>query len=136
VNGTRIISDDVLKCVNAVFINVHVGITPLYRGVHGAYWALVEGDHQACGVTVHVVDSGIDTGGIIEQALVRPTACDNFATYPVLQTVAALPLIERAVNAALTGNLRVRRAPEGKSKLWTHPTAGEYIWNRLRFGVK
>lgn len=136
VNGTRIISDDVLSCVDAVFINVHVGITPCYRGVHGAYWALVERNYQGCGVTVHVVDSGIDTGSIIEQALIRPTARDNFATYPVLQTVTALPLVERAVNAALAGELRFRKTSDGKSQLWTHPTAGEYIWNRFRLGVK
>jgi hypothetical protein len=34
VNGTRILSKRVLGCIDAVFINMHAGITPLYRGVH------------------------------------------------------------------------------------------------------
>ena len=38
INGTRIISDRIINCIPAKFINMHAGITPLYRGVHGAYW--------------------------------------------------------------------------------------------------
>ncbi|MBU0586027.1 formyl transferase, partial [Candidatus Micrarchaeota archaeon] len=64
-NGTRIISEEVLKCTNAVFVNIHAGITPRYRGSHGAYWAIVEDNLEECGVTVHIVDTGIDTGTII-----------------------------------------------------------------------
>src|SRR5690606_24425483 len=72
VNGTRIISKKVLDAVPVSFINTHVGITPKYRGVHGAYWALACGDTDNCGVTVHLVDKGIDTGGILKQAVIAP----------------------------------------------------------------
>jgi folate-dependent phosphoribosylglycinamide formyltransferase PurN len=136
VNGTRIISEKVLKSVDAVFINTHVGITPLYRGVHGAYWSLVDRNPQACGVTVHLIDRGIDSGAVLEQALIQPTERDNFTTYPLLQMAAALPLVERTVQAALAGSLRTKDVPDGQSRLWTHPTLGEYLWNRFRLGVK
>jgi hypothetical protein len=33
--------------ISATFINVHTGIMPQYRGLHGAHFALVEGD-AAC----------------------------------------------------------------------------------------
>jgi folate-dependent phosphoribosylglycinamide formyltransferase PurN len=62
VNGTRIISKKVLSSINSKFVNIHVGITPKYRGVHGTYWALVNNDVENSGVTVHFVDEGIDTG--------------------------------------------------------------------------
>src|SRR5262249_40468966 len=62
VAGTRILRRVVLQSVKAPFINYHAGITPLYRGVHGGYWALAERDAANCGVTVHLVDEGIDTG--------------------------------------------------------------------------
>ena len=42
---------------------MHAGITPQYRGVHGGYWAVVNNDPEHCGVTIHFVDKGIDTGG-------------------------------------------------------------------------
>ena len=51
VNGTRIICNETLCAVDAPFINTHAGITPLYRGVHGGYWALREGRPDLVGTT-------------------------------------------------------------------------------------
>ena len=136
VNGTRIIAERVLKSSRATFLNTHAGITPLYRGVHGGYWALATGDPANCGVTVHVVDPGIDTGGIVAQARIRSAPEDNFVTYPYLQLAAAVPLLKKAVAAAADGSLQLQSAPPGKSKLWTHPTIGEYLRSWVASGVK
>lgn len=136
VNGTRIIAKRVLTSVPAPFINTHAGITPLYRGVHGGYWALANDDGAHCGVSVHLVDAGIDTGGIIAQALIRPGEEDTFATYPLLQLLAGLPLLKSAIRAALSGGVRLRPAPEGTSRLWSHPTLREYLTNRRRNGTR
>src|SRR4051812_24955340 len=35
VAGTRILTEQTLAAAPAVFVNIHTGITPLYRGVHG-----------------------------------------------------------------------------------------------------
>ena len=63
--GTRIISSAVLESVECPFVNLHAGITPRYRGLHGVYWALSEGRPDLAGTTVHVVDAGIDTGNVL-----------------------------------------------------------------------
>ena len=136
VNGTRIIQEKVLQSVNAIFLNVHAGITPMYRGVHGGYWALASGDRANCGVTVHKVDQGIDTGSIVAQVSITPTAEDTFATYPLLQTASAIPLLKQAVWDALAGTLLVIPPRSEKSQLWTHPTAWQYLSNRIRSGVR
>lgn len=136
INGTRIVSNRTLSALPVKFINMHAGITPLYRGVHGAYWALVEGDSQACGVTVHFVDSGIDTGNIIQQGFINPTEEDNFVTYPLLQLAAGIPLLKKAIDNVFENRVKIKANPRGKSKLWSHPTLFEYIWHRLRYGVK
>jgi folate-dependent phosphoribosylglycinamide formyltransferase PurN len=136
VSGTRIISARVLKCVKAVFINMHAGITPMYRGVHGGYWALVNNDRDACGVTVHEVDSGVDTGRILGQARIAPNGADNIATYGFLQIATGLPLLKKSVRDAYDGQLQGAPAPSGKSQLWTHPTLVEYVYHRMKSGVK
>lgn len=135
VNGTRILSDATLGAVAAPFLNMHAGITPLYRGVHGGYWALAEDDRAHCGVTVHLVDKGIDTGGIVAQACIDPTSEDNFTTYPWLQLGAGVPLLKTAIRSALAGNLQTQAAPAGHSRLWSHPTIWQYRRNR-RAGVR
>lgn len=136
INGTRIISKRTLESIPVPFINIHAGITPLYRGVHGAYWALVERNREACGVTVHRVDTGIDTGGILGQKLIEPVREDNFVSYPLLQLASALPLLKDAVEGVFNGKATSLQPPNGASRLWSHPTLWGYLHNRLVHGVR
>ena len=135
VNGTRIIQEKVLLCIDTIFLNIHAGITPMYRGVHGGYWALASGDPANCGVTIHKIDRGIDTGAIVAQVSITPTARDTFATYPLLQIASAIPLLTEAVRDALAGTLSVIPPRSEKSQLWTHPTAWQYVKNQIKLGV-
>ena len=109
VSGTRILSRDFISSVCCPVVNWHAGITPLYRGVHGGYWALVQRDRPHCGVTVHLVDEGIDTGAILFQAQVDLAASDNVTSYPLLQLGAAIPLLRKALGQVATG--RIERLP-------------------------
>jgi methionyl-tRNA formyltransferase len=134
INGTRIIGKKTLAATNAVFMNTHHGITPRYRGANGAYWALFNNDRANCGVTVHLVDEGIDTGNIIAQANITPEAKDSFVTYPYLLTEKALPLLVQAVRDARDNSLKTRQA-SGNSAVWYHPGFFQYLWGCLR-GVR
>ncbi len=134
INGTRILNRKTLGLLDAKVINTHQGITPGYRGAHGAYWSLAKGDREHCGVTIHLVDEGIDTGNIISQAVIMPEAQDNFVTYPFLQTAAALEPLVQAVRTASEGELKT--APiSGASMVWYHPGFFEYLGNAMR-GVR
>lgn len=135
VHGTRIISKKVLQAVPAPFINIHAGITPRYRGSHGAYWALYNNDAAHCGVTVHLVDPGIDTGNVLAQTTIPLTNRDNFATYPYLQLGEGLMLLKEVIKKMESGE-----KPEVKneldSALWHHPTLWGYVWKRITKGIK
>ncbi|KAA9041794.1 formyl transferase [Ginsengibacter hankyongi] len=135
VNGTRIISKKILSSVNCPFINTHAGITPKYRGVHGGYWALVNEDKINCGVTVHLVDEGIDTGSILYQDTIEISEKDNFITYPYLQIAKAIPMLQKAIEDALQNKVITIKGKE-ISKLWYHPTIWQYIYYRLFKKVK
>ncbi len=136
VSGTRIVGRKVLGCVEAPFVNIHAGITPRYRGVHGGYWALAEQRPDLCGVTIHLVDSGVDTGGVLAQARIRPTADDTYATYPLLQLAAGVPLLLDAVERLASGDRTTIDAPPEESALWYHPTATGYVHTWWRYGVR
>lgn len=136
VNGTRIISKKVLSAINCKFINTHAGITPKYRGVHGTYWALVNNDIKNSGVTVHFVDTGIDTGNIINQASVIPTEKDNFSTYPLLQLAEGLKILNVAIQDIIENTLVTQKEKVTESILWYHPTIWKYLFYRLLKGVK
>jgi folate-dependent phosphoribosylglycinamide formyltransferase PurN len=135
VHGTRIISKNVLNSIEAPFINIHAGITPRYRGSHGAYWALANGDKENCGVTVHLVDPGIDTGNILAQTTIPYTNGDNFVTYPYLQLAEGLVLLKQVIEKLGQGELKAVKN-NLDSSLWHHPTLWSYIWKRITKGVK
>ena len=134
VNGTRILRPHILNSTSAIFLNTHQGITPEYRGAHGAYWALEQNDAANCGVTIHLVDEGIDTGNIVGQAKIIPSSEDNFSSYPFLQTATALPLLLTAVRNILGDKLETTPI-QGLSRVWYHPGFFTYIFGRLR-GIK
>lgn len=135
VNGTRIISKRVISSVDAPFINTHMGITPKYRGVHGGYWALANADPDNCGVTVHLVDQGVDTGGVLYQDIIRINKHDNLNTYPVYQIAKAIPLMKAALNDLKQNRIYVKQGVF-PSHLWYHPTLFEYLKNWVQKGVR
>lgn len=136
VNGTSIISKNVLESTDVIFINTHVGITPQYRGVHGGYWSLRNNDAENFGVTVHKVDKGIDTGEIIYQDTCTVTKQDNFLTYPLYQYALAIPLLKKTLEDIRLNRLKAYKKENVESKLYYHPTFTKYISGWLLKGVK
>ena len=132
--GTRILERKTLSASTAPFINYHAGITPKYRGIHGGYWAREQSDLSNFGVTVHLVDPGIDTGAVLYQARLVPSAKDNYTTYPYLQLAAALPLLQQAAQDAVEGKLKPQTV-DLPSHLWSHPTIWRYVWSGVRRGA-
>ena len=132
--GTRIIDRATLAAIKVPVINYHAGITPKYRGIHGGYWAKAEGDLGNFGVTLHLVDPGIDTGAVLYQARLTPGPHDNYTTFPYLQLAAVLPLMEQAARDALAGALKPQTV-DLPSRLWSHPTIWGYVAKGLSKGA-
>jgi hypothetical protein len=134
VYGTRIIRRDTLRAVDVPFINYHAGINPKYRGQHPGYWALVNGDPGNAGITVHLVDEGVDTGGVLVQARVTFEPGDTIATYQWRQMTVALPLFAEAIAAARAGRIEPYRVDLPSAQHFP-PTLWSYAWHGLTKGV-
>lgn len=134
----RIISKGTLDRVSAGFINIHDGIVPKYRGLFGAYWAMVAGERDHCGATVHFIDQGLDTGPIIAQSNIidRLTARDNFTTYPIHQFASALPLLNKALLDMAQDRLSTVERSLEIGKIRYIPTIWAYLANRIGKGIK
>lgn len=64
-NYRHIIKKDVLEMLKDRAINLHISLLPWNRGAHPNIWSFVENTPK--GVTIHLIDEGIDTGDIIAQ---------------------------------------------------------------------
>ena len=127
VNGTRIISKRAIESIGLPLINIHTGITPAYRGVHGGYWALFNKEPHLFGTTLHLIDQGIDSGQIISQKVGSITTEDSFATYPIIQYCIGLDLIDTHIQAIKSNQFEAFEPLSHSSKLWYHPTIWAYL---------
>ncbi len=76
--GAPILPDAVLSSATHGTLNAHPGLLPRYRGVDVVPHAVLNGD--PVGATVHFVDAGIDTGGIVARIGVQPVVGDTLTT--------------------------------------------------------
>lgn len=92
-------------------INTHPALLPSFPGAHGVRDALAYGV-KVTGCTVHVVDTGVDTGPIIAQAAVAVEDSDDEQTLHERIKVAERALLVETVGRAAREGLRVegRRA--------------------------
>lgn len=64
-NYRHIIKEDVLNILPGKFINLHISYLPWNRGAQPNVWSILEGTPS--GVTIHLIDKGLDTGNILIQ---------------------------------------------------------------------
>lgn len=89
---------------------IHFSLLPKYRGYHTASWPILNGDLQS-GTTLHILDSGFDTGEIIDQNAFyifgNYTARDMLSSY----MEHGLRLLKSNLPSLLSGQYSVRRQP-------------------------
>jgi folate-dependent phosphoribosylglycinamide formyltransferase PurN len=119
--GSDIAPASLIALPHVATINAHYGLLPRYRGMNVTEWSLFHGDPP--GVTVHLVDPGIDTGDIL---LREEIPCDPGATLASLRTLHQEAAARLLVTAALqlrdgTEQRTPQRADEGHQYYRMHP---------------
>ena len=69
--GCSIIKETIINKFPGKFLNIHLGLSPYYKGSGTNLWPLVNKEPEYIGVTYMYIDANIDTGDIIHQ--IRPT---------------------------------------------------------------
>lgn len=103
--GTRILVPETFGKARVISLNWHTGITPEYRGAKSEFWALYNGEPELVGLTLHIVDAGIDTGDPVAQHRLEVTPADDEHTLRAKAIRAAVPLLEEVVRRWRAGEL-------------------------------
>lgn len=59
-------------------VNIHMGLSPYYRGSACNFWALYDDHPEMVGSTLHLLSRGLDSGPILCHAMPKPAAVDGF----------------------------------------------------------
>lgn len=138
---SMIIRDDILSASRLGALNIHHALLPRNRGCNPTQWAIINQEYET-GVTLHEVDSGLDTGPIIDQRRIPIFFEDTWldvrnrleqATDDLLKD--SLPaILSRSWNAVpqiqRLATFGVRRTPQDGEFSWSEPVLD--IHNKIR----
>jgi phosphoribosylglycinamide formyltransferase 1 len=102
----RVLGPAVLDVYEGRWLNVHPALLPSFPGMHAVADALAAGV-KVTGVTVHLVDEGVDTGPIVLQEAVAVRQDDDWDSLELRIHDVEHRLLPRAVRALLDGRVRV-----------------------------
>ncbi len=68
VYGTNLIREPLIARWPGRMLNMHLGLSPYYRGTATNFYPLVNEELQYVGATIHLIDAGIDSGPIVRHA--------------------------------------------------------------------
>lgn len=86
----HIIQSDIIKYFDGKILNLHISMLPWNRGCHPNLWSII--DNTPKGVSIHLIDCGLDTGDILYQEEINISNTETLAgIYQRLQhTIQAL----------------------------------------------
>ncbi len=83
--GSSYIKGDLINfLVNAKAINIHMGVSPYYRGTDCNFWALYDNNPHLVGATIHLLSKGLDSGPMLYHAM------SNFKKNPYIYTMSTV----------------------------------------------
>ena len=87
----HILKKDVINSSSATIINLHISYLPWNRGAHPNFWSFF--DSTPSGVSIHLIDEGVDTGPIIYQRYVNFTKNESSFSKTYKRLVAEIELL-------------------------------------------
>lgn len=116
----KLLGPDFLARFGGRTINTHPALLPAFPGMHGPRDALAYGV-KVTGATVFLVDAGVDTGVVLDQAVVEVRDDDTVDSLHERIKVAERDLLVSTTHALVTRPWRV----VGRKVLWAHDSTDD-----------
>jgi len=106
VAGGPILKDDILDIPRLGAINMHSSILPAFRGTQAEFWQVHNDAYDKAGITIHRIDTGVDTGAILSQKSLNLTALESPHMIRAKNQLLALELLPQVAVDELGGTLK------------------------------
>lgn len=118
-----IFKKDLISIAQLDTINIHNAPLPEYRGMLPNFWQLYYGEKEA-GITIHRIDSGIDTGDKIEQLFVPIEPNDSFHDMAIKTKKAGVDLLLQVIEKYRSGTIEYCKI-EGHGSYYSFPNQND-----------
>ena len=113
--GCSIIRAPLLERYAERTVNIHLGLSPYYRGAATNFWPLVNGEPELVGATIHLATLAVDAGPILRQARPEIEAGDGAHDVGCRALAAGVAALRDALAAYARRELEpVAQAPGGR----------------------
>lgn len=102
-NGAGIVRSPLMAVARGGIVNVHHGYLPNIRGCQSMAWGLLEDHPEWIGVSVHLIDAGIDTGPILKRRHLTVVPGDTYPRLFVRATLLGGRLLVEAIRELARG---------------------------------
>jgi folate-dependent phosphoribosylglycinamide formyltransferase PurN len=140
VYGTNLIKPPLLDAFEGRMINMHLGLSPYYRGTATNFYPLVNDEPEFVGATIHLIDAGIDSGAIVHQARPEIVADDTPHTVGCKAIIAGVAKIIQSLAEYEFGRMQaVPQWPVENPRLYRrrdyHPSHVVKLYDMLSDGL-
>ncbi|MCS7150035.1 MAG: methionyl-tRNA formyltransferase [Caldimicrobium sp.] len=98
--------------------NIHLSLLPKYRGASPVQWALLNGEEET-GVTIMLMDEGMDTGPILLQKALTIEPSENSATLTERLSILSVDALREAISLYKEGKLQAKPQENEKASFAT-----------------
>lgn len=116
--GTGILKSALIAMFPGRIVNLHLGLSPYYRGAGTNFWPLVNGEPEYVGATIHCLDEGLDSGPIIAHARPEIRADDGPHDLGNRTILSAVQMLLRTAAAVPAGPLLPATPQSGGGRLY------------------
>lgn len=97
--GSAIIKPPLLSYYDGKIVNLHLGLSPYYRGSGSNFWPLVFGEPEGVGATIHLAVLKVDAGPILGQVRPEVSISDRSHELGCKTVIAGTKLLPRILAA-------------------------------------
>lgn len=101
--GTQILGAHWLQAFPGKIVNLHLGLSPFYRGAATLFWPFVNGELGCVGATIHLAVERVDAGAILRRVRAEPVVGDNYYSLTTRLIREAIDLVPAAAADYLNG---------------------------------
>jgi methionyl-tRNA formyltransferase len=103
--GTSILKQGWLDAFPDRIVNLHLGLSPFYRGAATLFWPLANGELECVGTTIHLAAEKVDAGAILARIKADPRPGDTYYSLTnrlIRRSIDAIPSIVQSLLAGET----------------------------------
>ena len=129
INYLFLIEQDIFNHSSKITFNIHGSLLPKFRGRTPHVWAIIKGETKT-GITAHLINSGCDTGDIIDQIEIPIEENDTGGILLKKYSKEYFPLVKRVLKKVELNQLNLIKQIESEASFFGKrtPVDGEINW--------